>query len=302
VTSGRRTPLDYLFFMRPVLLPPVWTIALLGTIGGENSSHSPLLWALFLLQLSCLFGAVYTLNQTCDIESDRLNRKLHFLPDGIISLRAAWVFTAVLNVFALAAAFAFGVPYVVLTILLIALGVVYSVGHRPWKNQPLMGLAANCLGHGAIVFLLGAAFAGRPVLDGILGSLGYTAAVFGVYLATTVPDYEGDRRTGKQTAAVVWGQKLTMIVATVCVGAAAVLGAWRGDRYLAFAAVATWPFFLRATLAPGTASTAAKAGVAALSIAAAIAYPMYLVLLVLGFLGTRLFFHWRFGITYPTLK
>jgi 4-hydroxybenzoate polyprenyltransferase len=79
--QGRHTPLDYFFFLRPVLLPPVWTIALLGTIPlHESRLLSASAWSIFFLHLTALFGGVYTLNQIYDIESDRLNRKRYFLP------------------------------------------------------------------------------------------------------------------------------------------------------------------------------------------------------------------------------
>ena len=133
--QGHRTPLDFFFFLRPVLLPPVWTIALLGTVStGPSPELSAARWAAFFLHLTALFGGVYTLNQICDIESDRINRKLYFLPGGIISVRAAWIFTVALDVVALGLSLMFGWTHVILTAAIIALGVAYSVGASPWKN------------------------------------------------------------------------------------------------------------------------------------------------------------------------
>ncbi|HWO58315.1 MAG TPA: UbiA family prenyltransferase [bacterium] len=299
--GGRHTPLDYLFFLRPVLLPPVWTIALLGTLPTPaDATLPPLRWALFFVQLAALFGGVYTLNQICDIESDRLNRKLFFLPEGLISPRAAGVFTAALDLVALALALPFGWPYLAITGLIMALGIVYSVGRRAWKNRPYLALIANGIGHGAAVYVLGSVFAGRPWMGSWMGALAYTLAVGAVYLATTVPDCDGDAATGKRTFAVRWGARATMIIAAILVTLAVVVAARIGDRYLAFAGAAAWPFFLRGIVKSGGAATAAKAAVAALSVSAVIAYPFYLALLVAGFIGTRLFFRWRFGIAYPT--
>lgn len=298
--QGRRTPLDYFFFLRPVLLPPVWTIALLGTIrsGLTHEMHFGL-WVMFFLHLATLFGGVYTLNQICDVESDRLNKKLYFLPEGIISINAAWRFTIALNVLALSVSSIFGWWHLLLTAFIVILGILYSVGGAPWKNHPWLGLISNAVGHGLVVFLFGFVVTACPISQSWLAGIAYSLAVGAVYLATTVPDVEGDGQTGKRTTAVQWGERATMIVATALVAAASGLAAWSGDRYLTFAGVAALPFFVFGAIRPSGSSGAAKAAVGALSIAAAIAYPAYLILLVSGFIGTRLFFRWRFGISYP---
>lgn len=312
--AGRRTPLDYLFFLRPVLLPPVWTIAILGANAVPFDVLSSTSWrtTAFLLQLGLLFGAVYTLNQICDIESDRQNRKLHFLPEGIITIPAAWRFTIALNATALllAALIArtrpsggFGYDYLLLTLAIMALGAVYSAGPSPWKNRPILGLSANILAHGAIVYLLGVAFTGERLTDHLQTALGYVSAVGGVYLMTTIADVPGDQHAGKRTVSVLWGARVAAALAFVLVLATVAL-AWVVKDWLLFGcAVLVTPLYLSATLKPVArfASRAAKASVALLSLAAVFVYPSYLLLLAVGFIGTRLFFHWRFGMTYPTL-
>lgn len=298
--QGRKTPLDYLFFIRPVLLPPVWTIALLGTMRSGLTHEMPVaMWAAFFLHLTALFGGVYTLNQICDVESDRLNNKLYFLPEGLISINAAWRLTIALDVVALSLSVNFGWRHLFLTGFIVALGIVYSVGRTPWKNRPWLGLLSNAIGHGLVVYLFGFVVTACPLTESWLGGVGYTLAVAAVYLATTVPDSEGDQLTGKRTAAVQWGERNTMSVASVLVCAAVGIASLSGDWYLAVPAAAALPFFVFGAIHSRSASTAAKAAVGALSIAAAVAYPVYLVLLMSGFIGTRLFFRWRFGISYP---
>lgn len=301
MTKDRSTVLDYIFFLRPVLLPPVWTIALLGTIRHGMTYEMPAWqWAVFFVHLATLFGGVYTLNQICDVESDRANRKLYFLPDGLISIPVAWRFTIGLDVLALTLSSIFGWPHLALSACIVALGIAYSVGRSPWKNHAWLGLVANTIGHGLIVYLFGFVVTGCPLSESWPASASYTLAVGAVYLATTVPDTTGDRLSGKRTAAVVWGERATLIVATVMVTGAIGIGFLSEDGYLAWSAVAAWPVFFYSVLRPQASTTAAKVAVGALSIAAAIAYPIYAVLLIAGFLATRLFFRWRFGIAYPT--
>jgi 4-hydroxybenzoate polyprenyltransferase len=303
MVHGRHTPLDYFFFLRPVLLPPVWSIALLGTVSSDGPHQlSPGLWAIFLAHLTTLFGGVYTLNQVADIETDRRNDKLHFLPDGLISVRAAWIFTVVLDIAALGFSTIFGWRHVMLTIIIILLGIVYSLGSSPWKNHPWPGLFANAVGHGFVVYFFGRVVIGEPLRTAYFPAIAYSLAVGAVYLTTTIPDIKGDRLTGKHTAAVAWGAKTTAIVASVLVLLAIAAAIWMGDRYLAISGMVGWPFFLLTIFRVELAATAAKAAVGALSIAAAVAYPWYLILLVCGFIATRLFFRWRFGISYPSLS
>jgi len=214
--SGRNTPLDYVFLTRPVLMPPVWTIALLGSAQSWDPGRPLSEWTFLVVQLWCLFGAVYVLNQIADIESDRINRKLFFLPEGIISQRAARVFTITLNVIAVLLGALFGVEYLGLTIVIILLGFVYSLGHRPWKNKPVLGFLANVIAHGLIVFAMGAAFAGAYNPHIWIHATAYACAVGAVYLATTVADVPGDRASGKRTIAVAIGGRGHVDCVSVC--------------------------------------------------------------------------------------
>ncbi len=300
--KGKHTVLDYLFFTRPVLFPPVWTIALLGAVSAGHAAIPVWRWVAFFAQLAFLFGAVYTLNQIFDVESDRANRKLFFLPERIISIANAWGFTLVLNVSALALAFVFGWTYVILTVAIVLLGVVYSVGAHAWKNHAVAGLLANVIAHGLIVYAMGVAFAGADPLALWRRGVAYALAVGGVYLATTVADAAGDRAASKNTLAVILGLKATMLWAVSMVLFATVIAVWQRDAWLTIPSICALPLFGRATLGEiGTwAPQAAKVGVLALTISAAVAYPAYIIVLVAGFFGTRLFFRWRFGLAYPS--
>lgn len=299
--GGRQTPLDYIFLLRPVLLPPVWTIALLGTVrSGMAHEMSAGVWILFFVHLAALFGGVYTLNQICDVESDRANGKLYFLPEAIISIPAAWRITITLDTVALSLSIAFGWLYFAMTVSIVTLGFLYSAGTSPWKNHAWLGLFANALGHGFVVYMFGFIITDCPYSESWPASAAYALAVGAVYLATTVPDVHGDRASGKVTAAVAWGERPTLIAATLMVAAAMGLAVVSADRYLIVTGSVAWLFFLNAAFRPRMSTTAAKVAVGALSIAAVVAYPMYAALLVAGFIGTRLYFRWRFGISYPT--
>jgi 4-hydroxybenzoate polyprenyltransferase len=268
---------------------------------------------MLFVQLWLLFGAVYSLNQIFDVESDRANRKLFFLPENLISHRAAWVFTIGLNVAALVLAALLGGIYWLMTAAIASLGVLYSVGGCPWKNRPFLGFFANVVAHGVIVFALGLVFAQGSFSASWVAAIPYGLAVGGVYLATAAADVDGDRLTGKKTLAVICGETTTMRIALVLVVAALLMALRRSDWYLAASAIASLPFFILAAVTPwrhqhhllralSAPQAAAKVAVAALTIAAIVAYPFYLACLVPGFIATRAFFRWRFKMTYPSLS
>jgi 1,4-dihydroxy-2-naphthoate octaprenyltransferase len=211
------------------------------------------------------------------------------------------VFTVALDLAALLLSLTFGRDHLVITAVVMVLGIVYSAGPHPWKNHPWLGFLANAAGHGPLVFLFGRTAMSLSAASSWYSSVPYFLAVGAVYLATTVPDVRGDCATGKTTAAVVLGGRPVMIIASVLVVAAIAIAGLLRDNYLLAGAVATLPFFVWSAARVGeTAAGAAKAGVGLLSAAAIVAYPLYLVLLLVGFLATRRFFHWRFGMTYPT--
>jgi 1,4-dihydroxy-2-naphthoate octaprenyltransferase len=207
-----------------------------------------------------------------------------------------------LNVSALALALAVNWSYLILTAVIILLGIVYSAGSHPWKNHPIAGFLANVIAHGLIVYAMGSVFAGQDLADTWLNAIPYALAVGGVFMATTVADIDGDRASGKHTPAVALGAQATMIVASLMVTAAVALALWLNASYLGIASICTLPAFARAAFSDFTiwAPRAAKIGVLALTIAAAVAYPAYLIVLAAGFFGTRLFFRWRFSMAYPS--
>lgn len=311
---GRGTLWDYVFFARPVLLPPVWTVAILGANAAPFYTLGMAPWRtlLLLFHLGTLFGAVYTLNQIFDVESDRLNRKLHFLPEGLIAVSRAWRFTILLDAFAVAAAIGLavtargsmpGIWLFGLTLAIVALGILYSAPPWPWKNSAVLGLLANCVAHGGIVYWLGVSFSGEPVFAHTTPAIAYSLAVAGVYLATTVADIQGDRETDKRTFAVICGPAITMALATLLIAGAGGIAIWSKEYLLGISAALSFPFFLGALISrnPARAPLAAKAAVGILTLVAIWVWPWYLLLLIAGFAGTRRFFRWRFGIAYPTL-
>lgn len=295
--------LDYLFVIRPVLMPPVWTILLLGHHRSAAFSGESNLPGLILLLVTFLVGAVYLLNQIYDVESDRINKKLFFLAEGHISKRNAIFQTILLNLFSIIPAYFISLSLGLLFTLGFLLGFFYSVPPFSLKGRPWGGFLFNILAHGNLAFLGGWSMNHKLSGESILFSLPYMFAVGAVYLNTTIPDIEGDKRSGKITLAVKWGKEKVVTLSFSLVLVATSLSFLIKDIPFFIASALVLPFFLLGALAKknGNIVLSTKLSILFLSIAAGLFYPWYFVILILGFALTRFYYKARFGLDYPTV-
>lgn len=296
-------PTDLIFVGRPVLLIPLWTIYLhfLSIVSrghGGIDIHSDLYG---LAGLTLIMMGAYVLNQIFDIETDRINDKLYFLPRGIVSVRTAWIWYAILSVLGLAIAFMFAREAIGPCLLTLVLGVAYSVPGVRLKDFPVAGLLVNAMTYGFLVPACAAPDAvyvdfGRPVIP-------YFLAVTTIFILTTIPDMAGDAATGKKTVAVVLGPKRTLWLAL----AAAVLTVWTavfaGNPEVAVVAGITAAMVVALLISFETRLllAAGKAPILLLTLAAGYHFPPYLILLALTIVLTRVYYRNRFGIIYPRL-
>jgi 4-hydroxybenzoate polyprenyltransferase len=320
-----RKILDCFFLLRIPLLVPVWTILLLGLIIGSSHARigglfagattlSPFAWW-GIIGFSLIVASIYVVNQIVDIESDRINRKLFLLPHGFISVPTAWALAALcagtgimISVFVMSST--------VIAILFIAsllLGALYNLPPIQLKNSALGGITANALGHGMLAFLVGwfiscydEPFTLSQVLTGLVSGCAPMLANAAVYLATTIPDADGDRTTGKKTFCVAFGEKNTAITAVFfCVGTL-VASFFMANHFWVMAvpsAISLIIFILFAASATRERSFKAfKWPVFLLSAFVALLVPEFAALILLTFFGSKAYYKWRFNIDYPTLK
>jgi len=227
---------DCFFLLRIFLLVPVWTVLILGWITGSSkaviggwvcnntvtaSDEYTLLIA--LVGFSLLVASIYVVNQIVDIESDRINHKLFILPNGLISVKTAWIcaLTCASGGFAISILYFDSIMTLLFGLSLI-LGICYNLPPLKLKNHAWGGVAANFVGHGMFAYLvgwyaanMGTALTGEFMIRGILASLTAGFANAAVFLTTTIPDTVGDKSTGKQTFCVVYGEKKTAVAAAI---------------------------------------------------------------------------------------
>jgi 4-hydroxybenzoate polyprenyltransferase len=316
--------LDIFFLLRIPLLAPVWTILILGWITGNSQAHlggsffhdrtttESQMW-IVLIGFSLIVASIYVMNQIADIESDRINHKLFLLPHGIISVKIAWILAVVCAVSGMLFSLFFGPILIVLFSISLLVGILYNLPPARLKNHAWGSVLANSLGHGMLTFLVGWYIAKfGSVLDyatlkaGLLSSIAPSLANGAVFLATTIPDEAGDKQTGKKTFCVQYGQKATAIAAAI-----ACLGAFGFSFTMEFhfwvmmiPSAISLIFFAYLALSPRQelAFRSFKWPVFLLSAFVTMYMPVYGILILVTFFGSRAYYRRRFGIDYPTFK
>jgi 4-hydroxybenzoate polyprenyltransferase len=286
----------------------MWVFFFWGTVLGFRSRgvEVPLFYQtwhslLALVVMTLILGGGCLLNQIVDVESDRANKKLFFLPLGLVSLRAAWAelclvwgAAVVLSMpltlhFKLAAAFA------------LTLNVTYSAPPLRAKSHFPLDMIWNGLGFGMASAMAGWASVARLAPGIVPAGLAYTLAVAGVTASTTILDEQGDREEGLRTTAVVMGEQAASLLAVVLVAAAAACGAVLRDPLALFGSAASIPLLVLAhfTCARRHRIAANQLMVAAFAVVVSLYVPYMLLLLAAVYFGSRTYYRARFGLTYP---
>jgi len=298
--------LDYIFFARPLLLLPVWTVylhylAFSRENGGLNLRiGDTAIWQLFSLTL--VFAGVYVFNQIFDIESDRINDKLHFLPRGMISIRSAWIYYLFLTLAGAAIMFAFFPEKWPVVAAIIILGTAYSIPCIRLKDNFIGGLMANAAAYGFLVPLL--LYRNNITASVVFGMAPYFLAIATGYILTTIPDLEGDKASGKKTVAVILGPMGSLWLAFLTLLATLILSMMTANHELGGVALLTliltivllYSFRWRLLM------VAIKLPIFLLALLAGWHYPVFAVVLLLTIVLTRAYYKKRFGIKYPGLN
>jgi len=232
----------YVRLVRPfTLLPPLLGIVS-GAVCAFGSAHNPdparrLTWSVVLtvaigsLCASAMNAASNIVNQIADLEIDRENKPTRPLVTGEVSLRAAWVFAAVLYALAIVPTWIV-VPYphtsfadrLMAPILLHAAFFIYCVGALATfvYSFPAFGrtkrhwLAANvtiAIPRGGLLKVAGWAFV-ASVASAEAWAIGGIFALFllGATSTKDFSDMEGDRRHGCVTLPVRFGVRTAALV------------------------------------------------------------------------------------------
>jgi homogentisate phytyltransferase/homogentisate geranylgeranyltransferase len=200
----------YWIFARPfTLVPPMTGIfsgALLG-YGATHTSFNPIYVASAVLAAGVLNAASNGLNQICDLTNDRINKPHRPLPSGQLTMRQAWIFTAVTYVLALAMVAVVNWQTFAIYVIAALATVAYSAPPIRLKRRPVGSNLIIALIRGCLLKV-----AGWAAVATVLTSIEpwYIGSIYLVFLlgATTTKDFadiEGDRAAGCITLPVKYG-------------------------------------------------------------------------------------------------
>jgi len=290
---------DHIFFLRPLLILPIWAPLLLGYVAAGGSGLDLVFIKLLLLGLF-LGGGIYGLNQIFDIEGDRLNRKNLPIALGHVSIPAAWAMTIFFDVAALATAIWIGIMPAAFTVVGVLFGFLYSHPKFRFKDKPWQAVLLNALGHGTLVYVIGWSSIDILKLEILYRVLPYALAFAGVYLATTIPDISGDRAVGKRTLAVLKGEKYTTILSFALIGVATLGSIFIKEPAVFLTGLFSIPFYIYAAIKGGRHFvTANKVAVLLLNLWICFYAITYILVLVIIIVASRIYYTTRLKVRYP---
>lgn len=299
---------DFLFLLRPTALVPLWIFQLAGIANASRAAGLGIQWfgipgraAIGLAAMTLVLGGGYVLNQITDIESDRANRKLFLLSDGLVTRRAAWIEVALLWGSASLLSFAVSPQCRWMVAASLALNASYSLGPVRAKSRIPLDLIWNGLGFGVVAFGAGWASVAALNAGGMVAALSYALAVAGVIASTTILDIRGDETQRAATTGAVLGARRTSWLAICLLVLAAAVGWFARDVIGFFGPVLSLPLFMKAHLSGRRSDRIAgnQIAVAVFALLVGMRLPLMLVLLAATYAGTRAYYKARFGLAFP---
>lgn len=300
--------LDYVFVLRPANLVPLWLFYLNGARLAMRTSDLPLGFfhpsgrvLVGFAAMTAVLGFGYLANQIADVETDRLNRKLHFLPSGLISLRSAWTEAALLVAVAAGLSVWVTASFRWALAAALVLNMTYSLPPVRAKAKAPCDIIWNALGFGIVATLAGASSAAGPSAAIAWRSVAYALAVGGVFASSTILDISGDRALGLRTSAVSLGERRTGALSIALLSAAAVTGAIARDGIALFGSALSLPLMVWAHMTGERAHriAAGEVSVGVFALLVGLRCPALLALLALVYFGSRGYYRARFGVCYP---
>ena len=305
--------LDYIFFMRPIILVPLWSFILIGYYHNQNSIQ---LDSLFQFSLSyqviiksilstLIVGTVYIINQIYDRETDALNKKLFFIPKGIITLKQAkWQVFSLVIIFILGTLlFRLDMYFVLFNLVILILGICYSIPPLQFKSRPGLDLLLNMIGYGGLSFFIGWTSNSPSSQEMIITSMPYFIFMAAMYINTTLIDYEGDKDSGLSTTGVFLGKKVASMISLVIVLLTMIIG-YSQKNWIIFSIVGiSSPLFVIAWLKKGRKNFLLSVQVPGwlFVIFLGLIYPFYFLFIVCLYLLTKFYYKQRFNMDYPRI-
>jgi 4-hydroxybenzoate polyprenyltransferase len=251
-----------------------------------------------------IMGSSFILNQLQDRETDEMNEKCFFIGKGMISWKNAVTESIILAVLAIAISYYLGIRFFAgIFLFFIITGYFYNFKPFEWKNKPIAGLIGNIL-MGWIAFYLGVVLMSDHWWDFVVRALPYVLLNTSLYIFTTLPDREGDRKSGKITIGVLLSEKASIYTALVLffagMGAALILHdkvalvifIASSFRYLKLVQYRNLEEIIKTT----------KWTLFISSVVVASFFPWFAVWILLAYIFTKIYYRIRFDLDYPNFR
>ena len=311
---------DSFFVLRPTLIFPLWTMTLTGCwlnhlVKGKWIQWSGFLsdkagigwqrWLLFSIAITAMYGLVYLLNQLKDIQTDKINQKLFLVAEGALNRRHLIYESLILVFIAVVSLIISKFAHLGLLVLILfaVIGILYNFTPLALKQKPWGGIIAYAAG-GWMFLRLGEMAYGSGV--SFFLELPYIVAFTSSCLLTNLPDKEGDIAEGKRTFVVVYGERITLGVASIGFILAAVIGVFNKDWVISIPSIITAPWMFIAYLKTDK-ERAIKVNkwaifLLSLSVGIAFGFPVYILIIALYYPFARWYHYNRFGMCYPSFN
>jgi 4-hydroxybenzoate polyprenyltransferase len=300
---------DFIFLMRPIILIPFWSFLLLGYAHSHRTWFCIMDWSENVLPILCIttaiMGIVHILNQIADRNSDKINQKLFFIADRIVSLRQAYWQILLLVIFTIPMILYIQIdgPLSLYIIAILPLGILYSLPPFRLKARPVIDTVMNAIGYGWVAFSVGWLIDGTFSWSISLQAIPYILAVTAMYINTTLVDAEGDRKSGFTTTGIWLGKKKATRISLICIILVAAIAFALQSWVCLITAIVSLPVYYKAFISqhdrwirlslhlPGRLFV----------VLTGVIFPYYLVFLILLYFFTRWYYKKRFNMTYPAI-
>lgn len=282
---------------------PIWTIYLL-TLRLLGRFDFGLPDFLMVAALSLNAAAAYYINQIYDYHSDLINEKLGFLQKGLLDKNQMIAVAVILWSISVIISFWVNWGTGVINIMLIILGLLYSLPPARLKDRPVWGLVANSVGIGVLIPMAAAILTGKFSAHAVWPCLYFFLAVAAAHLITIIPDRQGDIQTGKKTLAFYLSDRKIIGWASIFILSAVLPALFMMNFFLIGVCLLTFVLLMTAASLKKSSALlfACKFPIFLLSLLAGYYYPVYLIFLVVLLISTRLYYRRRFGIVYPRIN
>jgi 4-hydroxybenzoate polyprenyltransferase len=306
-------PLDFIFFMRPVILVPLWSFILIGYFHSSSiisldiffQRGIPFMLVIKAFLSTLIMGIIYIINQIYDRETDALNKKLFFIPSGIVTVKQAKI-----QIYVLIFIFILGNIYfkldwyfIFFNILLLILGICYSMPPLQFKSRPGLDILVNTIGYGWLAFFIGWTIY-KPVSNEMwIHSLPYFVFMAAVYINTTLIDLEGDKDSGILTTGIFMGKKIASYISLLITVFTIFSGVLLKDWIIVSIVAVSLPLFIAASLKRNRTTFLLSVQIPGwiFVVALGIIYPWFLLFIIFIYLLTKFYYKYRFNMDYPRL-